>query len=152
MNITITGHRKINHSAVQIINFKMKELVENPEIETIYFGGAKGTDTEALLCALSWRDELKRKNLRLIAVVPDTLKNQPKETHEISKMADEIIELKNTIMKENKFESFKIRNHYMVDRSDKVVAFWNGQYKSGTYSAMNYARKNKKYVEEIRVD
>jgi len=41
-----------------------------------------------------------------------------------------------------------IRNTYIVDQSDKVVAFWDGK-SPGTKSTISYARKKGKIVEVI---
>ena len=41
------------------------------------------------------------------------------------------------------------RNEYMVDNSDKVFAFWNGEEKGGTWNTIQYARKKGKDLEII---
>ena len=39
------------------------------------------------------------------------------------------------------------RNEYMVDKSDLVIAFWNGEESGGTWNTINYAeRKGKQLV------
>ena len=38
------------------------------------------------------------------------------------------------------------RNEYMVDNSDLVLAFWNGEESGGTYYTLSYAKKKNKRV------
>jgi hypothetical protein len=116
----------------------MKGLVGNPTLDAIYFGGAKGTDTEALKAALHYRTGKKP---WLVVVVPDTVEVQPGETHEWARKADEVIELRNHISKDDSFASFRTRNQYLVDVATFLVAFWNGLYKSGTGQAVRMAEK-----------
>jgi uncharacterized phage-like protein YoqJ len=40
------------------------------------------------------------------------------------------------------YESFQIRNEWMVDNSDKIVAMWDGS-EGGTYNCIKYARSKK---------
>ena len=41
------------------------------------------------------------------------------------------------------------RNEYMVDNSEKVYAFWNGEEKGGTWNTIQYARSKGKEIEII---
>ena len=43
------------------------------------------------------------------------------------------------------------RNEYMVDRSDAVLAVWNGKEEGGTYATMRYARRRGKTLDILRV-
>ena len=38
------------------------------------------------------------------------------------------------------------RNEYMVDKSDLVLAFWNGEESGGTWNTMNYAKRKSKQL------
>ena len=38
------------------------------------------------------------------------------------------------------------RNEYMVDKSDLVIAFWNGEESGGTWNTMNYAKRKSKQL------
>lgn len=38
------------------------------------------------------------------------------------------------------------RNRYMVDKSDAVIAIWNGKQEGGTFSTLTYAQKKQKKV------
>ena len=38
------------------------------------------------------------------------------------------------------------RNEYMVDKSDLVIAFWNGEESGGTWNTINYAKRKSKQL------
>ena len=139
MKIAITGSRKVHPDDYKIISQHMKTLCMDSQVECIYFGGAIGVDSLALQSSLECEPRP-----RLILVVPDKLSNQPRSTWEPSKQADEIIELCNPITYDDFFYSYKLRNIYMVDHSDKTVAFWTGDTKSGTYHTITYTRSKNK--------
>ena len=44
------------------------------------------------------------------------------------------------------------RNEYMVDKSDLVLAYWNGEERGGTWYTMNYAKRKKKelLIKELK--
>jgi uncharacterized phage-like protein YoqJ len=44
----------------------------------------------------------------------------------------------------------QVRNEYMVDHADVVIAIWNGNQHGGTFNAVSYARQKHKPV--IRID
>lgn len=132
----------------ELVEDKMIRIVENPYIRAIIFGGAMGIDTIALYYALKWKVSDYPK---LIVVVPNIIGNQPKETWEITKKADQIIEMKQSY-KELGNQIYKNRNMKMFDialqitRENKseilLLAFWEyvTMY-SGTYSTICTAKK-----------
>lgn len=126
----------------------MKTLVGNASIDAIYFGGARGADTEALKAALEFRAD---KRPWLVVVVPDTVSRQPRETHEWTRKADEVIELHAAITKDDGFASFKKRNVFLVDIASFLVAFWAGDYSTGTGHAVRYAEKDGLVVYKIPI-
>jgi predicted Rossmann fold nucleotide-binding protein DprA/Smf involved in DNA uptake len=136
--ISITGHRSLTSTDRAVVRKGIQALVNNKTIDALYFGGAKGVDTEAIKAALELRTDKKP---WLTVVLPDTISDQPFETREWTRKADEVIELKNPITKDNKFASYRIRNQYLVDICKFLVAFFNGDYKSGTGQAVRMAEK-----------
>lgn len=125
----------------------MKALVRNPKIDAVYFGGAMGTDTEALRAALEYRPA----KVRLVVVVPDTIEAQHYLTREWTRKADEIIELKNEITSFNRYASYKIRNQALIDAASLLVAFFNGNQRTGTWHAMRCAARKPIPVYTIEV-
>ena len=72
-------------------------------------------------------------------------------TQEISLKADEIIELKNPIQKSDGFLSYRKRDEYLVDSATFVVAFFNGDYHTGTGMTVKYAEKDGIVVYKIPI-
>jgi predicted Rossmann fold nucleotide-binding protein DprA/Smf involved in DNA uptake len=136
---SVTGHRELGPKSLARLRSAMKGLAQNPRIDAIYLGGALGSDTEALKAALEYR---QGKRPWLVVVVPDRLKNQPWHTRKWSQKADELIELGNQITAENQWRSYKIRDEYLVDVCSFLVAFFNGDYSSGTGYTVRYAEKD----------
>jgi predicted Rossmann fold nucleotide-binding protein DprA/Smf involved in DNA uptake len=144
----ITGHRTLGLVSTKRVWTAAETLLRNLTIDVVYLGGASGVDTEFLKAALQYRIELRPK---LIVVVPDTVERQPVSTREWTRRADEIIELLEPITADNRYLSYKKRNEYLVDQSTFLIAFFNGNFKSGTGSAINYAKKCGKKVYTIPV-
>jgi len=134
---------------VTTIRDKVGSLVARDDIEQMYFGGAIGADTVALEAALDLR---KNKTPRLVAVVPNRINNQPKETQAALSRADEVIELGNPITSANGYKAYHLRNRAMVDMATDVVAFWSGDIHSGTYSTIKYANDNTKKVDAVVIE
>lgn len=137
--VSITAHRNLTPESVSRVHAAMKSLVSLPHVDAIYFGGARGGDTEALRGALHHRGTSVRP--RLVVVVPNLLTNQPYETRAISEQADEVIELKNEITKENGYSAYAVRDQYLVDSANSLVAFFSGDYKTGTGKTIRMAEK-----------
>lgn len=144
---SITGHRDIGPKSLALLRREAAALAKNPTIDAIALGGARGVDTEFLKTVYHARDG---KRPWLIVVVPDTVEKQPWEAKAaIRTMADEVIELGNPITSEDRFESFRTRNVYLVELCSLLVACWDGNYKSGTGHAVKVAEA--KNVPVVRI-
>lgn len=137
MILTISGNRDISPLSEDIIEEKIPEFIINNNVKHIYIGGARGIDTRALqiILGLNLYDRP-----RLTIVVPFKLNDQPRETHFWTKKADELIELELPKSNNGKFnfQAFQVRNIYMIDRSEHVLACHNGGV-GGTQNAIDYA-------------
>lgn len=145
---TITGHRNIGPKSTKRVWTAAATLLRNLSIDEVYLGGASGVDTEFLKAALQYRVGARP---RIIVVVPDTVERQPISTRAWTMQADAVIELREPIMADNRYLSYKKRNEYIVDRGTFLVAFFNGSQRSGTGHAINYAKRNGKTVYTIPV-
>lgn len=144
----ITGHRTLGPISIRRVWTAAETLLKNLTIDVVYLGGASGVDTEFLKAALQYRVGLHPK---LIVVVPDTVERQPVSTREWTRRADGVVELLEPITAENRYLSYKKRNKYIIDQGTFLIAFFNGNLKSGTGSAINYAKKCGKKVYTIPV-
>lgn len=148
MKIAITAHRELQPIDYETIQIKMIDLVTNPDVEAIYFGGASGGDTEALEAALNIIYMHKPK---LIVVLPNKLERQHPQTHAASRRADQLIELGLAITSKDYYSAYHRRDEYMVNNAECVVAFFDGIPKGGTHYTLEYGKKTNKTVEVVPI-
>jgi predicted amidophosphoribosyltransferase len=143
MRLAITGIRDLDPSDAPIVEMAVSEAIGAGASELI-FGGARGSDTVALLAACAAIDE----RTNLVVVVPGTLQEQPAEAIDaIQACAKEIVELRLPIHRK---DSFLKRNVAMLERADGVLAFWDGQ-PGGTQFTIDAAKKRGLPVQIVPV-
>jgi len=147
--VAVTGNRGTTVRDRAVIRATMRALVADAEVAEIWFGGALGADTTALEAALEFRRGARP---RLIVVLPDTLAAQPRETRDASERADERIELGHPIRAEDRWRAYHERNRYLVEHATQLIAFWNGEPRSGTSATIGLARKRGMPVEVVEVE
>lgn len=151
MIISFTGHRPDrlggyvtpNPLYTKIVS-NMRYVIEGLGAKLIYVGGAQGVDTWAAELAI----EMK---IPFILAIP--CENQealwPKAAkekyHSILEKAKEVI-----LVCSGPYSAEKmfIRNRFLVDKADTLVAIFDGS-KSGTMNCVNYAKKMKKTIITI---
>ncbi len=118
---------------------------------TFYSGMAMGFDIIAAEIVLMLKKAYKKAKIKLVCVLPfktQAAKYYPewkKRYDKILKAADEII-----CLSENYYNaSYQVRNEYMVDRSDIVVTWFDGQ-TGGTKNTLNYAERKGKQIINVR--
>lgn len=136
--VSVTGSRRVNEDDVTKIITAVRDIVSDPSVTEIHFGGALGADTEALTTAIMARPFNRTSRLHLVVVVPGCLYEQPTNAAEAAKWADEVIELKLPSSDRNRFRT---RNQHLVYAADMLLAFWNGDERSGTAMTMRMAKK-----------
>jgi uncharacterized phage-like protein YoqJ len=113
-----------------------------------YCGMARGVDTMAAQIVLGLREARPELGLKLIAVCPHADQAsfwgaKDKQMHAfLLSMADEVV----TIEPHYTPSCFHRRNRFMVDRSDYVIAGFDGVTKGGTASTVAYARRRCKRI------
>jgi len=114
--------------------------LDGVKADTYYFGGARGADADALQYIARTQPGSER-----IVVVPNTLDDQPGAIQPIIREnATKIIELKNSGL-----DRYRIRNRFIVDNADRVVAFTDGRKSGGTFNTITYAESQGKEVQII---
>jgi hypothetical protein len=135
MNVAFTGNRDYTDRAA------LYKGIDQVKAERWYFGGARGADNDALEYLSRTQPGTER-----VVVTPNRLIDQPFSVQEtIRTRSTQIVELKNTGP-----DRFQVRNKYMVDQADKVVAFNDGRTTGGTANTIRYAESVGKPVEMIR--
>lgn len=139
-----TGHRILNQALKafikQIVTDEATKLI-NQGVRYFIAGGALGFDTLAAQTVL----DLKKDYAQIKLILAILCKNQSDkwsyenkvEYEKIKNASDKVIYLS------EKYESSCMlkRNKYMVDKSDFVIAAWDGRKRGGTYYTVNYAKK-----------
>lgn len=116
---------------------------------TFISGGAQGTDQIAAEAVIKCKGTILHQHIKLVIARP--FPNQhikwpqygQKRFFDIIEKADKVVDVSPgpfTIPK------MQIRNEWMVDRSESVVAVWSGQQKGGTWNCIQYAKKMQKYI------
>lgn len=108
-------------------------------------GNAVGIDTMAAQIVLQ-KKELDSRLILEIAIPFEGHNAHIEEVAEIQKKADLAHVVTN---KRNRTQAFFLRNRYMVDHSERVIAGGNFE-KGGTKRTVDYARLKNKEVELIR--
>ena len=122
----------------------------NEGITKFYCGMAMGFDIIAAQAVLALREAKQDTAIELVCVKPfeEQSKNfsdfWKEKYEEIIKQADSVIVMGNGYYK----GCFHKRNCYMVDSSDVVLTFFDGQ-KGGTGSTLSYANKKGKRIVNI---
>ncbi len=146
-----TGHREIPYQEHETIAVRLEEEVRKriaAGFDTFRAGGALGFDTMAALCVLKLKKEFS--HIRLCIDVPHRGQEQRwsmenrKLYQEILLFADEVNILAESYMR----GCMHVRNRYMVDHSECVIAYVR-KASGGSAYTVEYAEK--KGVEVIRV-
>ena len=140
--VGISGCRDYDFANKDNIMAVMEKIWTKSDV--ILFGGALGIDTDTLtICGLfneSVDDDSEK--VELVVVCPDTVDKQPwKAQQAIKAYATQVIELENPIGVFNGYKSFNERNKFIVENSQMLVAFWNGN-STGTKQAIDHAKEN----------
>lgn len=161
-NCCCTGHRpkgfpfkygidKQKHTVyLQTLEEKIELAITEYGITNFISGMALGVDMDFAETILKLRNKYP---ITLECAIPcpnQTLKWNDKDKlryDSILKRADET----NFISERYTPESMLKRNRYMVDKSELVIAVFNGIQKGGTWYTINYAKKENKYIEIIEL-
>ena len=134
MKIAITGHRpgRLNGKEKEVYKWFHEKFTKLHPTEVIT-GMAKGADLIAAQAA-------KDLNIPYLCVYPYKRKSFLVEEQELINTAAGIVYLADKYFQ----GCYVVRDRYMVDRADKVLAVWDNKTGGGTYYTMNYAiGKNK---------
>lgn len=165
--LTFTGHRPnklygydLKHPKYLELNKFLEEILERKIIEegydTFISGGALGFDTVAFLSVKN----LKKKYPHIQNILAIPFENQPIKWSQKDKnlykwmkdTADKVIYVdaeegyNRTNAEIGAFHKDKlmIRNEFMIDNSEFLIALWDRDYKSGTGHCVRYGKKKLK--------
>ncbi len=163
MTVCFTGHRpKAFHfgfdethpdciSLVENIKKEVESLIQYYSADTFYTGMALGVDTWGAEAVIALKE--KYPSIKLIAAIP--FPNQSKSWSEdnakrykdiLEKCDDHII-----ISPAYHKGCMHLRNEYMVDHSDIVLAVFDTTKSGGTASTVKYAEKQGKMIVHLNI-
>lgn len=158
MKFAFTGHRPellpLGENELSADSIRAKAMILDEIMrcaangcDTFLNGGARGGDiifAEQVLLAKA----TEHLNIRLITVVPhegqannwsDAWRERYFRIHELS---DEVI----TLAYRYSRDCYHVRNRYLVDNADKLLALYNGGDKGGTAYTVKYARQKNREI------
>ena len=154
-SVVFSGHRNVAIEHSDLIWAGVENACRRAA--NVFVGGAAGFDTLALLQIghLVQFDKLDPPHVWL--VVPALLSHQPTLAQFAAERAMQLFPDKFTLVEMGRSyngESLKARNREMIDRAialgnPELVAYFDGTFKSGTYSAMCYAKKKGVSITQI---
>ena len=137
-SVTVTGSRDVDRETARHL-FEQHLATLLHQGRTWLVGGARGIDQ----WAIEW---LREQNEICWAVVPYTLRDQPKSVQSCLEQIDRVIELH--LPRRKSASAF--RNRYIVDLSQIVFGFWSGK-GGGTIKTLRHALRKRKEVHGIPV-
>ena len=145
--VCFTGHRPSDLGTTPAIAKSALRNAINDAIQrgaTIFItGGAIGVDTYAAQLVIEAK--ATHPNIKLYIAVPFRGFTKYWSDNQRDEYAD-------TIRKSDGFKvicdtpskhAYHVRNHFMVDHADLVIAFWSGKRSGGTYATVQYAQQTK---------
>lgn len=148
----VTGHRDIPDSEIEYVKRGLRREVEKA-VEDGYTrficGFAQGADlyyaeTVAELCR-------KDDSLRLVAAIPNRSRYLALQKDGCAKELLESCAEVHVIAEKYAPSVYMKRNRFMVEKSDRVIAVYDGREKGGTVNTIRYAHRLKKELREIPV-
>lgn len=148
----VTGHRDIPAEQVGHIKKSLEQEVDRAISDgfTCFISGfADGVDL--LFAEIVVKRIAKNPTLKLIAAIPyrrrlDTLKKSERTKALIDLCAEIYV-----AVEDYRPSVYAKRNRYMVERSDRVIAVYDGREKGGTVGTIRLAHTMKKELREIAV-
>jgi uncharacterized phage-like protein YoqJ len=149
--VCFTGHRALPRSSFALTRelVRIVTLLAERGYDRFYAGGAVGFDMLAAEIVLEIRESLP--SIRLILALPCREhfrawgERDRARFDALSSAADELV-----YVSEQYSAGCELRrNQYMVDRAAIVVAYYNGNTRSGTGSTVAYAREQGKEIVEV---
>ncbi len=163
----ITGHRpqrfkfKYNEHYKLCVKIKKALSVEiknlyQQGVRTFWVGGSMGVDTWAAEIILELKKQKGFEDIRLCVALPFPDFKERFDAKQQTRLRDILLACdEQVILSDHKSEkAFRIRNEYMVNQSDCMLAVYDNDraIRSGTGMTVNYAQKKKLPITLIHPD
>ncbi len=146
----VTGHRNLPAGRLSFVEKELrKEILRAIEDGYTHFISGFADGIDLLLSSIVVEIKQNNPHLQLEAAIPfvGIIKTKDKKFHELFQHCDKV---SICFEKYSKF-CFIIRNRYMVDNSDRIIAVYDNRNSGGTFSTINYAYWQERDVRIIKV-
>lgn len=147
------GKSKQYTAYLQELENKIEYAITELNVTHFISGMALGVDLDFAEIVLNFRDT-KYPSITLECAVP--CPNQTTKWYDKDKRRyDDLLKRADNVTLVSKFydrDCMLRRNRYMVDKSDLMIAVFNGEEQGGTWYTIKYARKNNKAIELIELN
>jgi len=157
--VAFTGHRpaelgSYNPEDLKPLLWELRRVIvdhiENKDVDTFYGGNALGWDLWSQKIVIKLKETYP--HIKLISCIPcrGQQKQWPKQSQEewqyVVDNSDEVV-----LVTDDDYKPYymEIRNRYMVDNADFIIAGYNGAEKGGTANCVKYARQKNKEITII---
>ncbi len=163
MTVCFTGHRPQSFhfgfdethpdcvSLIENIRKEIENLILHFSADTFYTGMAQGVDTWAAEAVISLKE--KYPNIKLIAAIPCPEQSLKWRKSAIDRYNKILSHCDSQITTSPSYHRgcMHVRNRYMVDHSDIVLAVLDKTKSGGTASTVNYAEKQGKMIVHLNI-
>ncbi len=148
----VTGHRNLPQREINRVKEALKREVDSAVADGFtHFMSGFGEGVDQYFAEIVLEKKKINPELELIAVIPyqkrlESLKEKRK-TYEMLEVCAEVI----VVQEEYHPSVYSRRSRYMAERSDRVIAVYDGREKGGTVRTIRFAHQMKKELREIPV-
>lgn len=159
MIVAVTGHRpsklgwgyNLQNEKYKYLYWVLKTYIESFNATHCISGMALGVDTIFSFASIRYRDENPKKNIIVECAIPCA--NQESQWSDYDKKIYHYLldhSDKITMVSDKPYEPrlMMLRNQYMVDKCDRLLAVWDGS-KGGTGNCIKYAMAKNKEIFRI---
>ena len=162
MTCCVTGHRpqgfpfsrdENNERYIQYRETLLKSIENLISIgyDTFITGMAEGADLDFAVCVLHHKKQYPHIILEAARPYPARPAKHIRESTEKRASILALCDCIHEVAPCYHAGCMQKRNIFMVDKSDLVLAIWNGTEKGGTWNTIRYARQKNKNIQYIRI-
>jgi uncharacterized phage-like protein YoqJ len=148
----VTGHRNLPQREINYVKAALRREIDRAAADgyTCFISGF-GEGVEQYFAEIVLEKKKENPALELIAVIPyrkrlDSL-NEKGRTYKMLEACSEVV----VVQEEYHPSVYSRRSRYMAERSDRVIAVYDGQKKGGTVRMIRFVHLLKKELREIPI-
>lgn len=146
-NCGVTGHRHIPPDKIEYVTTEMlKKILAACEAGYNYYISGFAECADLIFSKTVCDIKRDRDEIKLAAALPYP-RTRSKEVQDLLNQCDDI-----KICSDKYYRGcFHLRNRYIIDHSSLIIAVYDGRKTGGTYTTLQYARKQNKEIQIIEI-